>query len=879
MTVLANTDSYKMSHKGFMNEGTTFIYSNLTARSSKYFTAKNKDYKNDVVVFGLQAFIKDYLIEEWNREFFNKPKGQVISRFKRLTDSYLGTDSVSMEHFEKLHDLGYLPISIKSLPEGSRVPIKVPVLTISNTHEDFAWLTNYLETVLSCELWKPMTTATIIAEYRKAVNKYAVETTGSIEGTEFQLHGFEFRGMSGRKDAAINGAAFLLSSCGTDCVPALEVIEDYYGSDITQEFIATSVPASEHSIACLGSSVEGELESYRKWITQDYPTGIVSLVSDTYDYFKVLTDYLPELREDIMARPVNELGLSKVVIRPDCYSDDTSVYTNKGWKLFSELDDSDLVAQVLDDGTYEYVKPLKYVEQQYEGKMCHFKDYHGKVDLLVTPNHRMILEQSGEERVVFAEDLSKKGNCKQKMTRAARAPSSDKRLSELERLMIAFQADGSFSTKGNKISFTFSKKRKIDRLTRILEALGVKYKIYNLSDGRSYFSIDVQGETLLKDFSWVDTSNLTHEWCAEFVEELTYWDSHRRSDKRFKFDTTNKDVIEVVEHVAMGAGYGVLITESADNRKEHFSNVHTAHILTTPQVGGQSWTKEDVDYNGKVYCVQVPSGRLIVKRNRGTMVCGNSGNPVDIICGTADVIDLGSESRENAIAILQEMVYERVTGETDHGECGSIEEEVLFTNDGITYRATFDLFWNRYDKQYYYLEEVTLMSLEETTLTPEERGSIEILWDIFGGTTTEQGYKVLDSHIGLIYGDSITYQRATQIMERLKAKGFASTNAVFGIGSYTMNMLTRDTLGMAVKATYAEVDGEGYDLFKDPVTDDGTKKSAKGLLRVEKNGDSMILLDQQSVEQEEGGLLQEVFRDGELKIETTFTEIRERLWS
>src|SRR5690606_22155918 len=145
-----------------------------------------------------------------------------------------------------------------------------------------------------------ITTATLIREYRKMVNEYAIETTGSIAGTEFQVHDFSFRGMSGRADAAINGAAFLLSSCGTDTVPALEVIERYYGANLENEFIATSVPASEHSLMCTGTAVESELEYYRKAITQMYPTGIVSLVSDTYDYWKVITEYLPALKEDIL---------------------------------------------------------------------------------------------------------------------------------------------------------------------------------------------------------------------------------------------------------------------------------------------------------------------------------------------------------------------------------------------------------------------------------------------------------------------------------------------------------------------------------------------------------------------------------------------------
>jgi nicotinamide phosphoribosyltransferase len=533
-----------------MEPKTEIIYSNLTARSHKHFKAP-KSYDGKVVFFGLQYFIKEYLIEEWNAKFFSQPKEKVIGKFKRLIDAYLGEGAVPMTHFEELHDLGYLPIRIKALPEGSRVDVRVPVLTIVNTNKKFAWLTNYLETVMSASLWKPITSATIIAEYRKLINDYALKTTGSLDFTMFQAHDFSFRGMSGRHDAAINGAAFLLSSCGTDTIPAIELLEDYYNADATKEFIATSVPASEHSIQCAGTAVRGEFESFKKWITEDYPIGIVSLVSDGFDYWKVLTDYIPRLKEDILARPVNAIGLSKVVVRPDSGNP------------------VDIIAGLRSIDFKDAVKYLNHTDQY---------DLTGRYDVV--------------------------------------------------------QKDGKF----------------------------------------------------------------------------------------FKFDVSSE--------------YGDVFFETYDHSIE-FEEEVPAHVV---------------------------------------------------------------------------------------------------------------------------------------------RGSIEILWDIFGGTTTEQGYKVLDSHIGLIYGDSITLEVAQEVFKRLEAKGFASTNVVFGVGSYTMNYNTRDTFGMAVKATYTEVGGKGYELYKDPVTDSGMKKSAKGLLRVEKDGNDFVLFDQQTLEQEASGELQSVFVDGKLVKETSLSEIRSLLW-
>ena len=133
-------------------------------------------------------------------------------------------------------------------------------------------------------------------------------------------------------------------------------------------------------------------------------------------------------------------------------------------------------------------------------------------------------------------------------------------------------------------------------------------------------------------------------------------------------------------------------------------------------------------------------------------------------------------------------------------------------------------------------------------VVPAYKGAVQCLWEIFGGTETDQGYKVLNERVGLIYGDSITLERALNILQGLEAKGYASNNLVFGIGSYTYNYLTRDTFGFAVKATWGQVNGVPRELFKDPITDSGIKKSAKGLLRVEKTEDGFVLFDQQTME-------------------------------
>ncbi|AIM60530.1 nicotinate phosphoribosyltransferase [Cellulophaga geojensis KL-A] len=481
MNPLLYTDGYKVDHRRQYPEGTTLVYSNWTPRKSRI------DAIDEVVFFGLQYFIKKYIIEEFNTNFFNKPKKEIAEKYSRRINNYLGPNAVGIKHIEDLHDLGYLPMVIKALPEGSSVPIRVPMMTMYNTLPEFFWLTNYFETILSTTIWMPCTSATIAKQYRKILDKYAEETSTALEFVDWQGHDFSMRGIAGMEAAVMSASGHLLSFSGTDTIPAIDFLEEYYNANSDKELVGGSVAATEHSVMCMGTNT-GEQETFKRLITEVYPNGIVSIVSDTWDLWKVLTEYLPNLKEDVLARD------GKVVIRPD------------------------------------------------------------------------------------------------------------------------------------------------------------------------------------------------------------------------------------------------------------------------------------------------------------------SGDPADIICGNPN---------------------------------GKTEEE--------------------------------------------KKGVIELLWEIFGGQTNSKGYKELDSHIGAIYGDSITTERATDICERLKQKGFASTNVVLGIGSFTYQYNTRDTFGFAMKATYGEVNGEGREIFKDPITDDGTKKSAKGLLKIEKENGTYNLVDQVNWEQEKTGELKEVFKDGKLLIDDSLQDIRNRV--
>jgi len=166
-------------------------------------------------MFGLQYYIKEYLIAQFNEKFFSRPKDIVLREYKRRINNYLGKDAIKFDHIDALWELGHLPLRIKAVPEGTLVPTNVPLLTIRNTKPEFFWLTNMIETQMSNILWKPCTSATTAFQYRRAFEIFAKETGSSRDFIKWQGHDFSYRGMSGLEDAAMSGAGHLLSFTGT----------------------------------------------------------------------------------------------------------------------------------------------------------------------------------------------------------------------------------------------------------------------------------------------------------------------------------------------------------------------------------------------------------------------------------------------------------------------------------------------------------------------------------------------------------------------------------------------------------------------------------------------------------------------------------------
>lgn len=300
------SDSYKLGHVRQMPDGTEFVYENFTPRGNSHFDCPAEFKMDGIIFFGLQAVLKK-MQTLWQNEFFG------IGDFESLYAQY-AKDTKHYTPFPKdkmkeLWEYGRLPIKIKALSEGSFVNTKIPVFTIINTQPEFSWFPGYIETYLSAELWKLCTTATTAFHYRKVLSHWCEKTGGDRGFIDYQGHDFSMRGMSGIEDAISSGAAHLLSFSGSDTIAAHLWAEKYYGDE---EVFSTSIPATEHSVMCIGGE-ENEKETIRRLIQDVYPTGPVAIVSDSWDFWNVITNTAKELKDVIM----NRGGDSKVVFRPD----------------------------------------------------------------------------------------------------------------------------------------------------------------------------------------------------------------------------------------------------------------------------------------------------------------------------------------------------------------------------------------------------------------------------------------------------------------------------------------------------------------------------------------------------------------------------------
>lgn len=298
---LYGIDFYKADHRRQYPEGTEQVFSNWTPRKSRIAGI------DEVVLFGLQYYAIEYLQNRWMEYFFQQSKDYVLLNYSRTMEA-AGLPLPDYQHIADLHDLGYMPIEIWGLPEGTASPIGCPQFVMWNTQPDFFWLTNYLETQVSNVIWKGCTTATLAKAYRKIFERGMRQAGADLAKVDIMGHDFSYRGMTGTEDAALGGAGHLLSFNGTDSLPAIKLLEEYYQA--LPGTVGGSIPATEHSVMCMGTK-DDEYGTFKRLITEVYPSGPVSIVSDTWDYWKVLQDTVPRLHKQIEERD----GI--VVFRPD----------------------------------------------------------------------------------------------------------------------------------------------------------------------------------------------------------------------------------------------------------------------------------------------------------------------------------------------------------------------------------------------------------------------------------------------------------------------------------------------------------------------------------------------------------------------------------
>ncbi|MBQ7774429.1 MAG: nicotinate phosphoribosyltransferase [Lachnospiraceae bacterium] len=318
-------DFYKAVHAEMLPKDITKSVSYFTPRMSRV------ERWDRVVMFGLQGFIKTYLIDYFNEEFFGKPFEEVIGEYKRIMDAALGAEAYKIEKIEKLHKLGYLPIEIIALPEGAMVPMHVPMFGITNTHPEFAWLPQSLESLISAESWHPMIAATVGYTYRQIVDEYYAKTCEDNIPRARALGAFDFRGEECTESAIKAGAGWCLSFLNTATVPTIPYLEQMYACDCTKEPVAFGSPSTEHSVMCSNYAMDGdEVTLLKRLLTEIYPNTSFSAVLDSYDYWNIIDNVLPQIKEEIMAHN------GTMLMRGDS-GDCVEVVTQTVFKLWEEF--------------------------------------------------------------------------------------------------------------------------------------------------------------------------------------------------------------------------------------------------------------------------------------------------------------------------------------------------------------------------------------------------------------------------------------------------------------------------------------------------------------------------------------------------------------
>jgi nicotinic acid phosphoribosyltransferase len=619
------SDAYKYSHPDIYHPGTTSIKSYLESRGGKW---------TETTFFGLQYYLKNY----YTGKVVTK---SLVQESKRTISDFFGNINFNKKEYERRWNYivekydGHLPLRIRSVREGTSVPTSNVLMTIQETDPNCYWLTNFVESVL-VQTWYGSTVATQSRSMKKTILEF-LHKTGTPELIDYFLVDFGLRGVSSIETAGVGGAAHLVNFKATDNIPGYSLAKVFYNAP---KDVGSSIPASEHSTITSWKR-ENELKAMANMLDK-YPKGMIACVSDSFDIYRACRDYWgTELKDRILSRD------GVLVIRPDCYDENTEILTNTGWKFFKDIDLNTKVATYHNENiTFDF--PEKYIKQPYSGNMIKFYSEKMGVDLLVTPNHRCYYKNNtcghnNEIQVEEAEKLSYYHN-KNFLVSGNLINKNPKIFSAEDRFNIAFQADGCFdsgNTEGSplqnglyKTRFQFKKQRKTDRLINICETGNYEYKISYEECRKGQTTIYVYTKFKpQKTFNWVKNilEEINCNYCQSFIEECSYWDASRRKSNKFKYDSCIRENSEIIQLLCCLSGYRGKLSTFIDKRKSHFSDTHNVAIFKSDVIGGQAIKKTTENYVGDVYCVKVKSGAIVVRRNNRIAVSGNSGNPLEVL--------------------------------------------------------------------------------------------------------------------------------------------------------------------------------------------------------------------------------------------------------
>ena len=295
---ILKTDFYKVTHMQQYNTGITHFTSYLTPRGSRF---KNID---KMVVFGVANFVNEILYKDFNENFFGKHWLDIYEDLIEVLHDGLHYSLPTIKETElkikKLHELGYLPIELNGLPEGTLCPMGVPAIEIRSTHSDFAWVAQSIESILSCEFWHPAISATMALEYKKIAKAAYDKTVDDDISHMTAMCDFSMRGQESYTSSVASGAAFLTSFYNCSTIESRRYIRENYND--TKPERVNGLTSTEHSVMCSDYAICGdERETFRRLLTEVYPDTSFAAVSDSYDFWNVVTNILPSLREEIEA--------------------------------------------------------------------------------------------------------------------------------------------------------------------------------------------------------------------------------------------------------------------------------------------------------------------------------------------------------------------------------------------------------------------------------------------------------------------------------------------------------------------------------------------------------------------------------------------------